>query len=204
MYNYIWNLNDKQYKRDVTDNDNLLESEKEYLEAIRNMNEEWTTEKNLKNAEKYGAAVGTYNAAQSVVGMQLYKLNPFKLNLLNQGMRVMIDTGSGASNVPARASFLAAIDEDTDFNTAYEELGGTEAVLVDAGMSFGFSVVGEIIQENNSKKLADEMYEQAGVSKEDFYTEVDRYLRNDIKAGKISIEDVDETVEKTIRQIKKL
>ena len=152
MYNYIWNLNDKQYKRDVTDNDNLLESEKEYLEAIRNMNEEWTTEKNLKNAEKYGAAVGTYNAAQSVVGMQLYKLNPFKLNLLNQGMRVMIDTGSGASNVPARASFLAAIDEDTDFNTAYEELGGTEAVLVDAGMSFGFSVVGELIQEKNKKK----------------------------------------------------
>lgn len=164
-------------------------SSEEYLRQKKQTQNNWKTKENLDNAIKYGNAVGLWDAAQYAVGMNLFKFNPTGSVLGNSAIRVGIDTGLNALDTPFKASVYSAIDEDIDFKTAYEQMGGNKAVATSAVLGFGGSVFGEVIQNISASKTANQIYEMQGVDPEDLYDEVKTSLKSDIMSGKISEED---------------
>ena len=150
-YVYIWNLTDEEVERLAKIN-NLTDEEVKAINTIRNMDEEWTTEENLANANYYGNAIGALDALLAAGGMELNKFNPFGNDILNRGLRVAIDTVSAGAEAPTKALIRSFIDEDKDFKTAFEDMGGMEAVITNAIIGFGGSVLGELIDASKAKK----------------------------------------------------
>ena len=196
-YEYIWNLTDEEVER-LAKNNNLTKEEVEVINKIRNMNEEWTTTENLANANAYGNAVGALDALMAAGGMELYQYNPFGNDLLNRATRVAIDTASAASETPARALIRSIIDEDKDLITAFEDMGGIQAIVTSAIIGFGGSLLGEVIDAKKFKKTeidGDSNNTKTSGGKIEISKEkTDEYLREKgilwMKKGKNQLENV--------------
>jgi len=106
-------------------------------------------------------------------------------------MRVGVDTGLNASDTPFKASVRSLIDQDTDFDTEFEKLGGWNAVGTSAALGFAGSVLGELGMNLKASKEADQIYKMQGVDPDDIYDEIKVSLKNDIMSGKISVDDID-------------
>ncbi len=153
------------------------------------MSDKWTKEENRDEAITYGNAVGAWDAAQYALGMNLFKFNSTNSALLNSSMRVGGDTGLNASDTPFKASVRSLIDQDTDFDTEFEKLGGWNAVGISAALGFAGSVLGELGTNLKAGKEANQIYKVQGVDAD----ELDWYLKDslnaDIISGKISLQD---------------
>ena len=143
-YKQIWNLSDSDIKR-ITNDKNLTQEQKETILKIHNMKDEWVSEENRDNAIIYGNTIGAWDAIQYAIGMNLYKLNPTGSIIGNSTIRVGIDTGLNASDTPFKASVYSFLNDDVDFDTAFDEFGGMDAVVTSAVLGFGGSVFGEFL-----------------------------------------------------------
>ena len=155
-YEFIWNMDDEEIER-LAKSKNITKEEMEAIYRIKNMDEEWTTAENLTNANLYGDAVGAWDALQYAVGGNLFKFNPTTSAIVNSGIRVGIDTGFNAIDTPYRALVYSLIDKDTDFETAFENMGGTNAIKTNAIIGFGGSIFGELFDAARSKRTKTEI-----------------------------------------------
>jgi len=186
-YKYIWNLSADEFRIAMNDMEN--QEDRDRLFQTYFMSDKWTKEENRDEAITYGNAVGAWDAAQYALGMNLFKFNSTNSALLNSSMRVGGDTGLNASDTPFKASVRSLIDQDTDFDTEFEKLGGWNAVGISAALGFAGSVLGELGTNLKAGKEANQIYKVQGVDAD----ELDWYLKDslnaDIISGKISLQD---------------
>ena len=186
-YKYIWNLSADEFRIAMNDMEN--QEDRDRLFQTYFMSDKWTKEENRDEAITYGNAVGAWDAAQYALGMNLFKFNSTNSALLNSSMRVGVDTGLNASDTPFKASFSSLIDQDTDFDTEFEKLGGWNAVGISAALGFAGSVLGELGQHINAENTINQICERQGLSANQLNLRLKDALKADIISGKISLQD---------------
>ena len=165
-------------------------SSEEYLRQKKQTQNNWKTKENLDNAIKYGNAVGLWDAAQYAVGMNLFKFNPTGYEVVDAMARVNIDTYFNATDTPYKAMVYSLLDKETDFSTAFESMGGVDAVMGSVVLGLGGSVFGEVVQYKRINKELNKICELQNVKPNEIDYVIRGNLKNDLIKGNINIEDV--------------
>lgn len=170
----------------------------------------WNDGASLGKGLAYGTASAVWEGAQFYAGGQINALNVGSNALANAGVRVGLDTLTGASEGFAQPA-LQKIYKDESYSELFNQAGGWKNVGIQAGMAAGMSTLGEAsglakkIREINSKidvdnnieviKQLDEIFDN-----KDFASSIDTLIdrNNDINGRKnaslvLSLLDYDKT-----------
>ena len=118
----------------------------------------WNDGASLGKGLAYGTASAVWEGAQFYAGGQINALNVGSNALANEGVRVGLDTLTGASEGFAQPA-LQKIYKDKSYSELFNQAGGWKNVGIQAGMAAGMSTLGEAsglakkIRENNTSSV---------------------------------------------------
>lgn len=150
----IRNLTDEEWSQIKEDYlDGIIgKDEFEQIKQIRQMPEEWTTAKNGIKGITYGVANGVWEGVQWYVGGKFAQWKPEGLSkILTSVTRVGYDTAFNAMDTPYR-TLLDMLMKDKDLAEAWNDRGGSQAMLTDIGIGLIGSIGGEVFDSVKNKK----------------------------------------------------
>ena len=158
-----WTEIEQAYK-----NGEIGEEEFALMRKIRELPEDWATVENAFKGIAYGAASGLWESVQWYLGG---KLSSFALkgasNLTNSAIRVGVDSAFNMADTPYRA-LIDSVTTGKDYEQAWIEQGGWQAMLSNLGIGMIGSVGGEVFDSlggkiNKKTGLSNEIYSISNV-----------------------------------------
>lgn len=150
----IRNLTDEEWSKIKEDYlDGIIDKDEfEQIKQIRQMPEEWTTAKNGIKGITYGVANGVWEGVQWYVGGKFSQWKPEGVSeILTSVTRVGYDTAFNAMDTPYR-TFLDMLMKDKNLQEAWNDRGGSQAMLTDIGIGLIGSIGGEVFESVKAKK----------------------------------------------------
>lgn len=153
-------VNEMYYKGEIT------------AEELVKLKDQWTNLRTWASGMAYGGLNATWEALQWFIGGSLAQ-NPISQKipkLLNSAINIFIDTSFNAGDTYVRAGTDALTTENKDFAIAFEERGGTSAVLTSIFIALICSTGGEVFNGMKNKQLnqIDEQKLRELLTKSDF------------------------------------
>lgn len=180
----IRNLTDEEWSQIKEDYlDGIIgKDEFEQIKQIRQMPEEWTTAKNGIKGITYGVANGVWEGVQWYVGGKFAQWKPEGVSkILSSVVRVGYDTAFNAMDTPYR-TLLDMLMKDKDLAEAWNDRGGSQAMLTDIGIGLIGSIGGEVfdsVKQAKNPKVELTMDDKIEIAKND----MKKYFNDNSKLG---------------------
>lgn len=154
----IKSLTDEQWAEIEQDYINGIITKEEYelMKQIREIPDDWKTVQNFFSGAGYGALVGGWEGIQWYLGGKLFGWTIKGHPVAAPAIRISIDSLFNAADTPLRAG-LETLLLGKDFEEAFREHGGTDAMLQNFLIGLIGSAGGEIFDAHNANKLSDRL-----------------------------------------------
>ncbi len=140
-------------------NGNIEQEQYELMRQIREMPDDWRSIQNFFSGIGYGAAVGVWEGVQWYIGGRLTKYAILGRPIPSAVANIAIDSLFNAADTPYRA-VVESIALGEDFEEAFKNQGGTDAMLTNFLIGLGLSTGGEIFNAYNANGQQNNLLER--------------------------------------------